>query len=74
MPNILNLDTTILYDSITNKTPEEEERIKQGLKKMSHDRFIIKIARARADAIRTYKRINNHQTNSTLYKDIQLLT
>ena len=76
MSNILNLETSILYNSIKIKTPEEEEEIiKQGLKKMTYDMFMVKITQARSDAIRQYTRLTNHQTNTTLYKTtIPLLT
>lgn len=74
MSNILNLDSTILYNSIKKLTPEEEERIKQQMKTISQGKLILKIAKARAEAIETYKRISNHQTNTTLYKDIPLIT
>ena len=74
MSNILNLDSTILYNSIKKLTPEEEERIKQHMKRINQGKWILKIAKARYEAIETYKRISNHQTNTTLYNDIPLLT
>lgn len=74
MSNILNLDSTILYNSIKKLTPEEEQIIKQRMKTISQGKWILKIAKARAEAIETYKRISNHQTNTTLYNDIPLLT